>query len=274
MAEARRDLRCRTARRSPRCSRSAPLHRVAGLRSLVLSSYQAVSGAGQKGTRELAEQVEKLARPGGVARAIPTRRRCRSRRAVRASRSRSTSSRRSASSKPDGFTGEEAKMMAEPRKILSLPDLRGRRDERARAGGRGHAVSILATFDRPIDVEEAREVLADSPGVVLMDDPEADVFPTPARRRRPRRRLRRPDQAGARPRRRARCCSAAPTTCARARRSTRCRSPSGSSPASCRRGSARHSGRCRRSAASRTTRRSCATSAVRRTRSCPCAGPP
>ena len=38
----------------------APLHRAAGLRSLVLSSYQAVSGAGRDGTRELAEQVEKL----------------------------------------------------------------------------------------------------------------------------------------------------------------------------------------------------------------------
>ena len=37
-----------------------PLHRAAGLRRLVLSSYQAVSGAGQKGTRELAEQVDKL----------------------------------------------------------------------------------------------------------------------------------------------------------------------------------------------------------------------
>jgi aspartate-semialdehyde dehydrogenase len=38
-----------------------PLHRAAACRSLVLSSYQAVSGAGWKGTRELAEQVEKLA---------------------------------------------------------------------------------------------------------------------------------------------------------------------------------------------------------------------
>ena len=38
----------------------APLHRAAGLRSLVLSSYQAVSGAGRDGTRELAEQIEKL----------------------------------------------------------------------------------------------------------------------------------------------------------------------------------------------------------------------
>jgi aspartate-semialdehyde dehydrogenase len=40
-------------------------------------------------------------------------------------------------------------------------------------------VSILATFARPIDVAEARSLLADAPGVTLMDDPEAGVFPTP-----------------------------------------------------------------------------------------------
>ena len=75
-----------------------PLHRAAGCTSLVLSSYQAVSGAGWKGTRELAEQVEKL---GGdiesLARPDPTR--CRTARSS-PSRSRSTWSRRSASSKP------------------------------------------------------------------------------------------------------------------------------------------------------------------------------
>ena len=43
----------------------------------------------------------------------------------------------------------------------------------------GHAVSILATFERAIDVAEAREVLAKAPGVTLLDDPEAGLFPTP-----------------------------------------------------------------------------------------------
>ena len=97
-----------------------PLHRAAGLRRLVLSSYQAVSGAGQKGTRELAEQIEKLQRPGGVARASRPRRAA-ARRAVRAADRVQRGRARSASSKHDGFTGEEAKMMAEPKKILSAP---------------------------------------------------------------------------------------------------------------------------------------------------------
>jgi aspartate-semialdehyde dehydrogenase len=43
----------------------------------------------------------------------------------------------------------------------------------------GHSVSILAEFARPIDVAEARALLADAPGVILMDDPEAGVFPSP-----------------------------------------------------------------------------------------------
>ena len=43
----------------------------------------------------------------------------------------------------------------------------------------GHAVSILATFDRRISCEAAREAIADSPGVVLMDDEVADEFPSP-----------------------------------------------------------------------------------------------
>jgi aspartate-semialdehyde dehydrogenase len=43
----------------------------------------------------------------------------------------------------------------------------------------GHAVSVLATFERAIDVVEARSLLAEAPGVTLMDDPASGVFPSP-----------------------------------------------------------------------------------------------
>ena len=154
-----------------------PLHRAAGLRSLVLSSYQAVSGAGQKGTRELAEQIEKLGGDvEGLAHpdrdALPTG---------------DVFSRPIAfnviaqvgSFEADGFTGEEIKMMDEPKKILSAPGLDVLATSVRVPVVTGHAVSILATFARPIDVAEARTLLADAPGVNLMDDPEAGVFPTP-----------------------------------------------------------------------------------------------
>ena len=98
-----------------------PLHRAAGLRSLILSSYQSVSGAGHKGVAELAEQVQKLhgmeddlghpdmdAMPVGdvmgktiAYNVVP----------------------KIAAFEENGFTGEESKMMAEPGQILGLPDL-------------------------------------------------------------------------------------------------------------------------------------------------------
>jgi aspartate-semialdehyde dehydrogenase len=154
-----------------------PLHRAAGLRSLVLSSYQSVSGAGQKGIRELSEQIEKLhgteeemghadwsSMPSGevfgktIAYNVVAK---------------------IADFSDGGYTGEELKMMAEPRKILGIPDL----DVWATAVRVpvpvGHAVSIAATFSRPITPDEAREILDDSAGVELRDDPANGVYPSP-----------------------------------------------------------------------------------------------
>jgi aspartate-semialdehyde dehydrogenase len=152
----------------------APLHRAAGCVSLVLSSYQAVSGAGHKAVAELLEQVEKL-RGDEESLAHPD---------VPALPSGPVMGRPIAYNvvpkigafEPDGFTGEEAKMMAEPRKILSAPELRIVATSVRVPVLVGHAVSILAEFSRDVSVEEARAVLADAPGVTLMD---GDDVPTP-----------------------------------------------------------------------------------------------
>jgi aspartate-semialdehyde dehydrogenase len=155
----------------------APLHRVAGLRSLVLSSYQSVSGAGAKGVRELAEQIEKLhgmeddlghagyeAMPKGevfgktIAYNVVAK---------------------IGDLSPDGFSGEERKMMEEPRKILGVPDLDVVATSVRVPVAVGHGVSILAAFGRPIDPEAARDALRAAPGVDLRDDPEAGVYPSP-----------------------------------------------------------------------------------------------
>ena len=154
-----------------------PLHRAAGLRSLVLSSYQAVSGAGWKGTRELAEQAGKiggdlawLARPDHDA--LP-------RGEVFAKPIAFNVVAKVGEFESDGFTSEETKMMAEPKKILSAPGLHVVATSVRVPVVTGHAVSILAEFERPIDVTEARGLLAEAPGVTLMDDPEDGVFPSP-----------------------------------------------------------------------------------------------
>src|SRR5918999_388615 len=155
----------------------AVLHRAAGLRTLVLSSYQAVSGAGRDGTRELAEQIEKLhdqvedlgrpdldALPSGnvfgktmAFNVLP----------------------KIDSFTGDGSTGEEIKTVQESRKILGIPDL-----DVAATCVRvpvpvGHSVSLLARFSQAITPEEARELLSEAPGVELRDDPVSGVYPSP-----------------------------------------------------------------------------------------------
>jgi aspartate-semialdehyde dehydrogenase len=155
----------------------APLHRSAGLRSLVLSSYQAVSGAGRDGTRELAEQIEKLhdrveelgrpdleALPSGDVFGKTMAFNVLPRIDVFAD---------------DGSTGEETKTIQESRKILGISDL-----DVAATCVRvpvpvGHSVSLLARFSRAITPEEARSLLSGSPGVELLDDPVNDVYPSP-----------------------------------------------------------------------------------------------
>ena len=154
-----------------------PLHRAAGLRSLVMSSYQSVSGAGMKGTRELSEQIEKLhgqeetlgdidfeSLPFGdvmgktiAYNVVP----------------------KIGEFEPGGYTGEEAKMMAEPRKILGLPDLPVVATSVRVPVAVGHGVSLVAEFSRPIGVEEAREILGSAAGVEVRDDPANDIYPSP-----------------------------------------------------------------------------------------------
>ncbi len=155
----------------------APLHRSATCTSLILSSYQAVSGAGHKAIAELLEQVEKL-RGDEESLAAPD---------VAGLPAGPVMGRTIAYNVvpkigefgSDGFTGEESKMMAEPRKILSAPDLSVVATSVRVPVLVGHAVSILAEFARPISPDEARVALRAAPGVTLMDDPDAGTFPTP-----------------------------------------------------------------------------------------------
>jgi aspartate-semialdehyde dehydrogenase len=155
----------------------APLHRAAGLTSMVISSYQSVSGAGHTGVSELLEQVEKLrgqeeelARPdlGSLPRGdvfgppiaynvIP----------------------RAGAFEEDGFTSEERKLADESRKILELPDLPVVGTVVRVPIIAGHAVSVHATFERELTPEQARQALGAFPGVLVVDDPSKDLFPTP-----------------------------------------------------------------------------------------------
>jgi aspartate-semialdehyde dehydrogenase len=149
-----------------------PLHDAAGLEALVVSTYQAVSGSGRDGVAELARQLERttagaagLATSGSAVdhgghdtfpapiahNVVPL----------------------AGSILDDGSreTDEERKYRDESRKILELPELRVSCTCVRVPVFTGHGASITATFRRALSSEEATELLAAAPGVVLRDVP-------------------------------------------------------------------------------------------------------
>jgi aspartate-semialdehyde dehydrogenase len=156
----------------------APLHRAAGLRSMIMSSYQSVSGAGQKGVRELVEQIEKLhgmedelASPDLDALPVGD--------VFGKTIAYNVVAKIDVFDEETGFTFEEVKMQREAKRILSLPDLDVTATCVRVPVPVGHSVSVHATFDRPIAPDEARAVIAEAPGVQLRDDPANAVYPSP-----------------------------------------------------------------------------------------------
>jgi aspartate-semialdehyde dehydrogenase len=150
----------------------APLHREAGLRRLVVSTYQAVSGGGLAGTAELDEQLRKTA-DGAAALAFdgsavdfpaPS--------AFAAPIAHNVLS--LAGTVVDdgtGETNEEQKLRNESRKILEIPELPVSGTCVRVPVFTGHSLSINAEFSRPLTPERALELLAAAPGVAVVDMP-------------------------------------------------------------------------------------------------------
>ena len=145
------------------------LDREAGLRRIVVSTYQAVSGGGTKGVDELAEQAAKVA-PDAAALALDGR-------AVDYPPAAVFPAPVAFSVVPlagtlvDDETNEEHKLRNESRKILELPDLRVAVTCVRVGVFTGHSLSVNAEFDRAISAATARQVLSAAPGVELVDVP-------------------------------------------------------------------------------------------------------
>ncbi|HUP72471.1 MAG TPA: aspartate-semialdehyde dehydrogenase [Acidimicrobiales bacterium] len=148
------------------------LDREAGLRKIVVSTYQAVSGAGLAGVAELDEQVQKVATNAteltfdGRAVEFPPNHKFVTTIAFNVIPF-------AGSLVDDGNeeTDEEQKLRYESRKILELPNLLVSGTCVRVPVYTGHSLSINAAFERPISPERAREVLASAAGVVLDDVP-------------------------------------------------------------------------------------------------------
>ncbi|MEN8715475.1 MAG: aspartate-semialdehyde dehydrogenase [Verrucomicrobiales bacterium] len=148
-----------------------PMHKAfGGVKSILASSYQAVSGSGAQGIAELEAQVAALAR----GESCPTG---------------SVYPKQIAFNvipqvdvfQDNGYTKEEMKMHFEGQKILHAPDLRASVTCVRVPVFRSHAVAVTAVFDGKPSVEAAREAISAAPGVQVVDDPFADPaqFPTP-----------------------------------------------------------------------------------------------
>lgn len=144
-----------------------PLHRAFGVRRVIAASYQAVSGSGARAIKELHSQVQAAAQnqppvaeiyPHPIAfNLLP----------------------HVDSFLPNGYTKEEMKMQNEGRRIMHLPDFRASVTCVRVPVYRAHSVAVSAEFDRPVSVEQAREVLAKAPGLELVDEPENNRYPMP-----------------------------------------------------------------------------------------------
>ena len=147
-----------------------PLHEAAGLRRLVASTYQAVSGAGVAGIRILEDEVRAA---GGDLAALARRGD-----AVAFPPANKWSSTMAFNVNPlnyvlgeDGYTEEETKLRDETRKILGIPGLPVSGTCVRVPVFTGHALSINAEFERPISPEQALALLGAAPGVVVTQAP-------------------------------------------------------------------------------------------------------
>jgi len=144
-----------------------PLHQAAGVKRVIMSTYQSASGAGQPAMEELenstraylnGEKYEPKVLPYPYAFNLFSH---------------------NTPIGEDGYNGEEQKVIAELRKIMRLADLRvGVTCVRVPVL-RAHSMAITVEFEKKLSVEAARAALARMPGVKLVDDRAKNHFPMP-----------------------------------------------------------------------------------------------
>jgi aspartate-semialdehyde dehydrogenase len=159
---------------NPNCSTAImlvavyPLHKVNPVRRIVVSTYQAASGAGAKAMAELEEQTARLLRGDKDvhASALPQR--------------------IAFNLFPhvdvfldNGYTKEEMKFVNESRKILHHPTLKISATCVRVPVYRAHSESVNLEFERPMTPAQAREILSRAPGVKVVDDPANKKYPMP-----------------------------------------------------------------------------------------------
>jgi aspartate-semialdehyde dehydrogenase len=147
----------------------APIHRAASLERLVVSTYQSVSGTGRQAVEELREQTRavldgKQAEPKVYPHQVAF----------------NILPQVETFKEGDDYTTEERKVMGETRKILDLGEEVGISATCARVPVvTGHSESVNVQTERELSPEECRELLSETPGIVVLDDPGDGIYPLP-----------------------------------------------------------------------------------------------
>lgn len=144
-----------------------PIHDAAVIKRVVVSTYQAVSGAGKEGIEELTEQTKAVIEGQHF-------------------NSKKFLHQIAFNLIPhidvwqeNLYTKEEMKMVKETQKIMNAPDMLISATTVRVPVYRSHSESINIETERKLTVGEVRELLNSAPGVVVQDDPESNVYPMP-----------------------------------------------------------------------------------------------
>src|SRR5262249_18946830 len=144
-----------------------PIHQINPVKRIVAATYQSVSGTGGPAVNELDtmarqvlqhEEVQPKEYPHQIAfNLIPE----------------------ICSWRDEDYTSEEIKLVNETRKIMHAPDIAITATCVRVPVFVSHSAAVFAEFEKPIEPQQVRELLAKSPGIVVQDDPRSSVYPQP-----------------------------------------------------------------------------------------------
>jgi aspartate-semialdehyde dehydrogenase len=144
-----------------------PLHKVNRIKRIIVSTYQAVSGAGAAGLHELEQQIKAYAAGAKIEKSLFPHQ------IVHNLFSHNTKI------AENGYNEEENKMVNETRKIFGDPRIMITATCVRVPIPRAHSESINLEFERPMTPQQVRDILAKAPGVKIVDNPDKNHFPMP-----------------------------------------------------------------------------------------------
>ncbi len=144
-----------------------PIHQAVGVRRIIVSTYQAASGAGAAAMRELEDQTHEYAEGKEITKSVFPHQIA------------FNVFSHNTKVAENGYNEEENKVVEETRKMFHAPDLAIQPTCIRVPVLRAHAEAITLELEAPMSPEEARTLLSRAPGLKIVDDPQANHFPMP-----------------------------------------------------------------------------------------------